>query len=298
MVGRDGAGGRRAALAPPNPDSLAPTWAPVAAAVAILVTAVLGGLVWHSTRLPGLDAWVLRLLGAHSGERQFRLATELATGLRALTVGGIAATALVAWLALRRWNAVALAVTAPATALAVDKLLKPLVARRAPASTVFHYPSGHVAVATALALSLVLILRPSMVRPRVKALIGLSVALLVPLMALARLVETAHLLTDVAGGVSTGVAVTLGAALLLDRDGRSVRGGVLQLHAQGLGEEGVQRADRKHRRRDHDRRDLEAVESADEDAEQDQAAGRAQDPASSTQAATPFRWQGERGTCW
>jgi membrane-associated phospholipid phosphatase len=75
---------------------------------------------------------------------------------------------------------------APATTLVVDRLLEPLVARRAPVSTVFHYPSGHVAVATALALSLVLILRPSMVRPRVKTVIGLSAALLVPLMALAR----------------------------------------------------------------------------------------------------------------
>jgi membrane-associated phospholipid phosphatase len=278
MVGRDGAGGRRAAPAPPGPAPLAPPWAPAAAAFAVLVTAVLGGLVWHSTRLPGLDAWVLHLLGAQSGERQFRLATELATGLRTVTVGGILATALVAWMALRRWNAVALAVLAPATTLAVDKLLKPLVARRAPASTVFHYPSGHVAVATALALSLVLILRPSMVRPRVKTLVGLSVALLVPLMAVARLVETAHLLTDVAGGVSTGVAVTLGAALLLDRDGRSVRGGFLKLHAQGLGEAGVQRADREHRQRDHGRGDPEAVEGGDEDAEQDQAADRAQDP--------------------
>jgi membrane-associated phospholipid phosphatase len=53
-------------------------------------------------------------------------------------------------------------------------------------------------------------------------------ALLVSLMAWARLVETAHLLTDVVGGVSTGVTVTLGAALLLDR--RSVRRGLIQLH--------------------------------------------------------------------
>jgi hypothetical protein len=70
----------------------------------------------------------------------------VATGLRALTLGGIVATALVSWMALRRWDAVALAVLAPAVTLAVDKLLKPLVARRAPASTVFHYMSGHVAV--------------------------------------------------------------------------------------------------------------------------------------------------------
>ena len=55
-------------------------------------------------------------------------------------------------------------------------------------------------------------------------------------MAWARLVETAHLMTDVVGGVSTGVAVTLGAALLLDR--RSVRGGLLKLHAPGSRENG------------------------------------------------------------
>ena len=274
----DGIGGRRAPPAPPGLDSLAPRWTPVAAAVAMLVTVVISGLVWHSTRLPGLDAWVLHLLGAHSGERQFRLATDVAAGLRALTLGGIAATALISWTVLRRWNVVALAVMAPAITLAVDKLLKPLVARRAPASTVFHYPSGHVAVATALALSLVLILRPTMAQPRVKVMVGLFAALLVSLMAWARLVETAHVLTDVVGGVSTGVAVTLGAALVLDRRRRSVRGGLLEFHAQGFGETGVQRADREHRQRDHGRRDPEAVEGRDEGAEQDKAADRAQDP--------------------
>jgi membrane-associated phospholipid phosphatase len=253
MVGREGTGGRRAAPAPPGPSSLAPPWTPAAVAVAVTITIAVSGLVWHSTRLPELDAWVLHLLGAHHGERQFRLATGVATGLRALTLGGIVATALVSWMALRRWNAVALAVLAPTATLAADKLLKPLVARRAPASTVFHYPSGHVAVATALALSLVLILRPTMTRPRVKALVGLCAALLVLLMAWARLTETAHLLTDVVGGVSTGVAVTLGAALLLDR--RSVRGGLLELHALGLGKAGVERADKEHGQRDRGRRD-------------------------------------------
>jgi membrane-associated phospholipid phosphatase len=143
---------------------------------------------------------VLHLLGAHRGEWRFGVATGLATALRALTVGGILVTAFVAWKALRWWNAVALAVLALAATLAVDNLLKALVARRAPASTVFHYPPGHVAVATALALSLVLILRPTMTRPRAKALVGLCAALLVSLMAWARLVETAHLLTDVVGG--------------------------------------------------------------------------------------------------
>jgi membrane-associated phospholipid phosphatase len=253
---------------------LAPPWTPAAAALAILFTAVLSGRVWHSTRLPGLDGWVLHLLGAHSGEWRFRLATDVASGLRALTVGGILATALVAWRAFRWWKAVALALLAPATTLAVERLLKLLVARRAPASTVFHYPSGHVAVATALVLSLVLILQPAMARPRVKLSIELCVALMVPLMAWARLVETAHLMTDVIGGVSTGVAVTLTAALLLDR---SVRGGLLELHAPGLRKTGVQGADGEHGQRDHGRRDQEVVQGGDQDAEQEQAADRAED---------------------
>ena len=66
--------------APPGPSSLAPPWAPAAAAVAILVTAVLSALVWHSTRLPELDASVEQLLGSHSGEWEFRLATDVANG--------------------------------------------------------------------------------------------------------------------------------------------------------------------------------------------------------------------------
>jgi membrane-associated phospholipid phosphatase len=275
VVGRDAAGGRRAASAPPGPSSLAPPWTPAAAAAAILVTVVVTGLVWHSTRLPGPDAWALHLLGSHSGERQFRLATEVAAGLRALILGGIVATALVSWMALRRWNAAALAVLAPTATLAVDKLLKPLVGRRAPASTVFHYPSGHVAVATALALTLVLILRPTMTRPRVKALVAWCAALLVSLMAWARLVETAHLLTDVVGGVSAGVAVTLGAALLLDR--RSVQGGLLELQAPGFWKAGVERADGEHGQRDRGRGDQEVVQGGDQDTEQDQAADRAED---------------------
>jgi hypothetical protein len=140
MVGRDGTGGHRAAPAPPTVVSLAPPWARGAAASAILVTAGLSALVWHSTQLPGLDAWVAHLLLVHSTEREFRLATAVAAWLRVLTIGGVVAVAFVSWMTLRRWNAVALAVMAPATTLALEKMMKPLVARRAPASIVFHYP--------------------------------------------------------------------------------------------------------------------------------------------------------------
>jgi membrane-associated phospholipid phosphatase len=216
---------------------------------------------------------MLHALGAHNGERQFQLARAVSSGLRTFTAGGILATAVVAWLVVRRWKAVTLALLAPTVTLGVEKLLKPLVARRAPASTVFHYPSGHVAVATALALSLVLIVYSSRLRPGVRTVAVLVTGLLVLVMALARMVETAHLLSDVIGGAATGVAVTLSAALVLDRGARagggSVRGGLLELHPQGLGEAGVQRADREHRQGDHGGGDQEAVQRGDQNAEQD-----------------------------
>ena len=276
----------------PTPRLLAPPWAPAAAALAFLVTAVLSGLVWHSTRLPGLDAWVLHLLGAHSGDRQFRLATGVASGLRALVVGGIVATALVAWMALRRWSAVALAVLAPAATLAAEKLLKPLVARRAPGSTVFLYPSGHVAVATALALSLVLILRPAMARPRVKLLVGLSVG--------------APRAADGVGAPGRdGAPADRRRRRSVDRGGgdpgrrpparpRSVRGGFLELHPHRLGKSGVQRADGKYRQGDHGRGDPEAVEGGDQDTEQDETADCTQDrrPRSSSRPLWPGYWWG------
>jgi len=242
MATRD-AGGRRPVLVPPAHDSLAPPWAPGATVLAVLVTGLIAGLVWHSRQLPGLDAWVEDRLGART-DQQFQLAGEAAKGLRAFTVLGVVVAAAAAWIVLRRWNAVALALLAPAGTLAAELLLKPLVARRAPESTTFHYPSGHVAVATALAVSLVLLVRFAWARPAVRLATALATSLLVVAMALAVLVATAHLFSDVVGGAATGVAVTLAAAWLLDR---SVRRRFLQLHADGLGQAAVQRGEHEHR---------------------------------------------------
>lgn len=246
MATRD-ASARRPLPAPPGHASLAPRWAAVAAALGVLVTGLIAALVWHSRQLPGLDAWVEDRLGART-DLQFRLAGEVASGLRGITVLGVVAAAG-AWAVLRRWNGVALALLAPAATLAAELLLKPLVARRAPESTTFHYPSGHVAVATALAVSLILLVRFAGSRPAVRLATVAATSLLVVAMALAVLVATAHLFSDVVGGVATGVAVTLAAAWLVDR---SVGGRLLQLHADGLGQAAVQRSERHHGQGDHD----------------------------------------------
>ena len=247
MATRD-ASARRPRPAPPHHASLAPRWAPAAAVLGVLVTGLIAALVWHSRQLPGLDAWVEDRLGART-DLQFRLAGEVASGLRGITVLGVVAAAAGAWAVLRRWNGVALALLAPAATLAAELLLKPLVARRAPESTTFHYPSGHVAVATALAVSLILLVRFAGSRPAVRLATVAATSLLVVAMALAVLIATAHLFSDVVGGVATGVAVTLAAAWLVDR---SVGGRLLQLHADGLRQAAVQRSEHQHGQGDRD----------------------------------------------
>jgi membrane-associated phospholipid phosphatase len=194
---------------------LAPGWAPLAAAAAALVTALIGALVWHSTRLSWLDAWALRALRADS-YLEFRLASATSASVRLLAPAAVSATAAFAWLALRRRDAVILALTAPALTFGVEKLVKQVVGRQAPGSGVLVYPSGHLAVATALALTLVLVVRLATARPGVMVAVVAGATMLVLVVARARLAETAHSLSDVAGGIATGMAVTLVAALLLD----------------------------------------------------------------------------------
>jgi membrane-associated phospholipid phosphatase len=198
-----------------GPPRLAPPWAAVAITVAVLITGSVGALVWRSERLGSIDAWALREFGAHS-YREFQLASGIAASLRPVALVGTAAIAGLAWVALRRWNGVILSLAAPAVTFVVEKLLKQLVARRSPGVSVFLYPSGHLAVATALALTLILVVRSAGARPSIRVSVIACASLFVLVMARARLAETAHSLSDVVGGVATGAAVTLAAALLLD----------------------------------------------------------------------------------
>jgi membrane-associated phospholipid phosphatase len=62
---------------------------------------------------------------------------------------------------------------------------------------------------------LVLVLRAAGVRPFVRALVAISGAVYVLAMAWARVATGEHLLTDVVGGASMGVAVTLVVSVVL-----------------------------------------------------------------------------------
>ena len=194
---------------------LAPPWAPLAAALAATLTALIAALVWHSARLGPFDALAARALEARS-DREFHLAGMVSDGLVDLAVAGALGMAAYAAVALRRLDAVVLALAAPALALGAEKALKLLVDRRVTGSTVSHYPSGHLAVATAAALTLALLLRAAGAAPRTRTAGAIAAGALVAALVVTRQVDTAHLLSDVVGGMATGVAVTLAAALLLD----------------------------------------------------------------------------------
>jgi undecaprenyl-diphosphatase len=193
--------------------ALAPQWAAPVAVVALLVGILLAAWVWHGTRLDPVDAWVMR------GQERARLhangaAVVVSSTLPAVVLGTMVAAAVVAWLAGRR-DAVLLALAAAPATLAVEMLLKELVHRQWNGDPDLLFPSGHSAVATAAAMTAVLVLRVVPVTTstlEAAACVGGGFVLAI---AMARLVETVHALTDVVGGIVTGLVVTLGAALVI-----------------------------------------------------------------------------------
>ena len=121
-------------------------------------------LVWHATRLNPVDAWVMRWQ-----ERAYSHANGVAEIVSGTLPAGVTlitmvAGAAVAWLAGRR-DAVVLALTAAPATLAAEVLLKGLVHRTWNGDPALLFPSGHVAVATAAAMTAVLVLRVVPVAP-------------------------------------------------------------------------------------------------------------------------------------
>jgi len=128
-------------------------------------------------------------------------------------LAGSLAIALVAWMLGRRDAVVASLLVAPA-AVAAEQGLK-LAGRRSLGLESFSYPSGRAALATSLVLLLVLVLRAAAVGPVARVLIAVLGTVYVVAMAWSRVATGEHLLTDVIGGVSMGVAVALVTVLVL-----------------------------------------------------------------------------------
>ena len=113
----------------------------------------------------------------------------------------------------KRWDLMVLAMVALPATLATEVLLKQLVHRQWEGDPALLFPSGHAAMATAVALIALLAIRVAPVAPRARLAVTCLAVGYVLAIAVARLVETVHPLTDVLGGVATGLVVTLGVAL-------------------------------------------------------------------------------------
>jgi membrane-associated phospholipid phosphatase len=191
--------------------ALAPPWAPAVAIAVLALGSFLTAMVWHDTQLDPVDAWVMRwqmLASTHAGGP----AAIVAASVAPVMVLTMVAAAVLGWLVGRRDLAV-LALVAPPITLAVEVLLKRLVHRQWEGDPALLFPSGHLAVATAVALIAVLAARVAPVSPRTRQMVAWLAGGYVAAIAVARLVETVHSLTDLVGGAAIGLVVTLGAAL-------------------------------------------------------------------------------------
>jgi membrane-associated phospholipid phosphatase len=192
--------------------TLAPSWAPVAVTAAFAVTGLLGAMVWRSDQLGWVDAWAMREIPAHShGYQGFLVASAISRALGPLLVGVVVAVGVLAGWWLRRRDALALALLTPPATLATKTALKYLVARRSPGGALM-YPSGHLAVATAIAVTVVLVVRAGNRSAGLQRAVVTLAVLFILVAAWARLAETAHSLSDVVGGIAVGLAVALGIA--------------------------------------------------------------------------------------
>jgi len=179
------------------------------------ITAALSMALWHSRSLPGVDRWVLQRVAAR-GDHGLRVAQHVTSALTVLTV--VAAVALVACASfgLRRADAAALALLSPVFSVVVERGLKSVVARREPGASAAHFPSGHVAFAAAVVLSVVLIVRAARLRRSRRVGLSLAAGVLALGMMWSRMADTAHVFTDVVAGAALGTTVTLAVALVLD----------------------------------------------------------------------------------
>src|SRR5215216_8154733 len=94
-----------------SPGSLAPPWAPKVAVIAALTASLIGAVVWNRGGPGQIDAWGLQVLAAPRHSFPYRLANRVDDTVRTLALlAWSMVIATVAWVLLRRWEAIVTAV--------------------------------------------------------------------------------------------------------------------------------------------------------------------------------------------
>lgn len=186
----------------------------------MLAAALLAGVLLHDV-IPPADAWLVDHASAARGSRLAGVATAISgvgslLCLAALVTGAVAATVAVR----RRGGRAAghvgrVLLTAPLAASIL--LLQGLFLRSGPPQQpqAGSYPSGHIAIVTAIAFTAVLLYRELGRGWHRAALVGAGTA--VALVAASRIVLAEHWLLDAAGAVvgAVGIGLLVAAALRL-----------------------------------------------------------------------------------
>jgi membrane-associated phospholipid phosphatase len=189
----------------------------MSAALATAVLVALGILHFRDAGLTGIDAALLPSIdGVQPPWRYFALVVDFG-GEPVGSVILIALLAGVCFLA-RRVRAAVLTVLGVVVTVAVTTVLKPLVGRTIHGEFL-SYPSGHTALATALALIIALLLTDRLALGRAAAVaLTLGLALVAGVaMGWAEVALGAHYPTDAAGGFCAALAAVPGTAWTLDR---------------------------------------------------------------------------------
>ena len=187
------------------------------AALATAVLVALGILHFHDSGLTGIDA---ALLPAIDGVRPPWRYVALVIDFGGEPVGSVILIGLLAgvcWLA-RQVRTAVLTVLGVVVTVAVTTVLKPVVGRTIHGEFL-SYPSGHTALATALALVIALVLTERLGLGRVAGLVlVLGLALVAGLaMGWAEVALGAHYPTDALGGFCAALAAVPATARVLDR---------------------------------------------------------------------------------
>lgn len=187
------------------------------AALATAVLVALGILHFHDSGLTGIDA---ALLPSIDGARPPWRYVALVFDFGGEPLGSVILVALIAGVCflVHRVRAAVLTVLGVVVTVAVTTVLKPIVGRTIHGEFL-SYPSGHTAMATALALIIALVLadRPALGRaPAMLLVLGLALLAGVA-MGWAEVGLGAHYPTDAVGGFCAALAAVPATAWLVDR---------------------------------------------------------------------------------
>lgn len=194
--------------------ALGTPWAAVVGAIASLVVVLLAVLVWHTRSPNPVDAQMMDWQEAIK-VRGGPIAGAVAYAVGPVVVLVVLASIAAAWWR-RRWDAAFLALLAAPASLVVELLVKEIVHRQRPdGGPALLYPSGHVALATAAAVTIVVVLRATQASARTRTGVAWLAGLFVIAIGAARLVQTVHYVTDVVGGAALGLAVSCSTVLII-----------------------------------------------------------------------------------